>query len=733
MNDSRRRVLVVGGGYATAVLLIISHLAFTMLGQGEDWLRRSYGNRWYFRNVPTKRGEIFDRQGTLLVRDEPTSSLEIHYRMFRRYHPIGVSVSCANLVLESEAKAWRYSLTPADARGAFRVCMAVPLSSLRRSETGPETSRDLRFYLSSLYAALTGSTQSRIFRAIRDLLDLGQEGSVCHALGLDPGELELIFLERLEELTEVGQRIDPERDLWVELQRCEDRRAESPRSEQIARTVSRRLDYELALFIARRKEWHPGLDVRPSVERVKDPLGLDLGSTLPGIVGTVTSEYAGEVDEMRRDKIRLEILPELEGMAADRTDLTEDVRGMAASELSRTVSAYLINQGRVGRSGVEADFDAELRGQSGVHWLMRSRRTLEEGLWSIFDVSPGEDVHLTIDVRIQTLLEQAMDEALLDSRPKHGAAIVVIDPLTGDVLAAVSRRDVRADKNALDPLINWTSTGYVGSLTKPLLLLEHLDARRHNRSFLPQNQLVPCQGKRPLEGPGRYRLTCDHEHGVLDASTSLGESCNHYFYQVAEGVGVDGLVRAYSRFGLHRPDSDALPASYQTRVQGVDRRAYWDPQWDLGRGVHRLGIGYGISANVLQMARAYAGIATGRLPELSFVRREDSQLRFTELGLDPSDLDVVREGLRYCAVRGTAEDLELVDAWVKTGTAEVSGAGDNNAWLAGYIGGERPRLAFASVAYFVPQGDYGAEVAGPMFRNFLRRVREDPELSEEYL
>ena len=93
----------------------------------------------------------------------------------------------------------------------------------------------------------------------------------------------------------------------------------------------------------------------------------------------------------------------------------------------------------------------------------------------------------------------------------------------------------------------------------------------------------------------------------------------------------------------------------------------------------------------------------------------------------------MREGLRYCAVRGTAEDLELVDAWVKTGTAEVSGAGDNNAWLAGYIGGERPRLAFASVAYFVPQGDYGAEVAGPMFRNFLRRVREDPELSEEYL
>ena len=348
-------------------------------------------------------------------------------------------------------------------------------------------------------------------------------------------------------------------------------------------------------------------------------------------------------------------------------------------------------------------------------------------------MSPGQDVYLTVDVRLQTLLEQAMDEALLEYRPKHGAAIAVIDPQTGDVLAVASRRGLVVEKQALDPLINWTSTGYVGSLAKPLLLLEHLDARRHRRPFLAQNLLVPCQGGRPLEGPGRFRLTCDHVHGTLGAVESLGESCNHFFYQVAEGVGVEGVVRAYSRFGLHRPEDGTLPATFQVHVPGVARRAYWDPQWDLGRGVHRLGIGYGVSANVLQVARAYAGIATGRLPELSLVRRGESELRFTELGLDLDDLQIVRNGLRYCAVRGTAATLELDDAWVKTGTAEVTAAGDNNAWLAGYIGGELPRMAFASVAYFVPQGEYGAEVAGPMFQIFLNKVREDPELSEEYL
>ena len=72
--------------------------------------------------------------------------------------------------------------------------------------------------------------------------------------------------------------------------------------------------------------------------------------------------------------------------------------------------------------------------------------------------------------------------------------------------------------------------------------------------------------------------------------------------------------------------------------------------------------------------------------------------------------------------------------YAKTGTAEVNASsGANNAWLAGYVVEGGPKLAFASVLYNVPDGSYGAAVAGPMIQYFLAGVRRDKDLSREFL
>jgi cell division protein FtsI/penicillin-binding protein 2 len=72
----------------------------------------------------------------------------------------------------------------------------------------------------------------------------------------------------------------------------------------------------------------------------------------------------------------------------------------------------------------------------------------------------------------------------------------------------------------------------------------------------------------------------------------------------------------------------------------------------------------------------------------------------------------------------------------KTGTAELTSAGDNNAWFAGYLPGASAggvRLAFCAVVYFVPDSEHGAEAAGGLLEGVLRQVARDPKLSWRYL
>ena len=149
----------------------------------------------------------------------------------------------------------------------------------------------------------------------------------------------------------------------------------------------------------------------------------------------------------------------------------------------------------------------------------------------------------------------------------------------------------------------------------------------------------------------------------------------------------------------------------------------------------RWAIGYGIQANVLSMARGYAGLATGKLPQLSFVCGQNRPAP-VDLGLHPDDLQVMRDGLEHCVREGTADREQALQEFgvlAKTGTATVGEPDSkiNNAWLAGYLTRERPTLAFAAVVYRVE--GYGASQAGPLVTAFLQMLRKDLALREAYL
>ena len=765
MKDSRRRVWVLFAWYGLAVAGVLLFLASTMLRDNEKWLHRSYANRWAFRDVPTKRGAIRDRRGVVIVRDVPTSALEIHYWSFRRYHPCGAAVYAANLALAADGEAGRFAFRFDDVPAAFRRCLGLQLSYLRQTDDNHENARDLRFYLCSLYAALTDGSRYAINLRLQRFLDDGRDGTICALLALEPSQLMALFHRRVEELNRIAWLLPEGRDLWkllrtmhesrqlwLEMQELPpDERASYyaqrellgqllPRDERVPRSVERRLPYEDARYIATLREWHPGLFVRPSVDRVEaeSHAGRRFESLVP-LLGRVTTEWAGREDKDRRTSLLQEVRPDFERMAEADLELSDELRDRVTRRLRATMSKHLAVRGRVGRSGVEADMDKTLRGTAGVQWLAKGRGARELGIWASFDVAPGGDVYLTVDLRLQHLLEQAVDEALAGF-PDKVSAMAVIDPHTGDILAVVGR-PAPADRQRVwagrrEPAVSWPGNGEIGSISKPLILLEHLDALRKARKALHHREFEPCPGRSSVKSRLGIKLRCDHHHGdvVHDCVEALGVSCNAFFFQAAVGMGEAGVVRAFRRFGLYLPRVPfaTVPAPFQRHVSGLDFVA--DPTFDTRRKLHKRAIGYGIEANVLQIARAYAGLATGQLPELSIVVRDPSALRSVPLGVNQDDLDVVREGMKFCVEHGTGENLGLVDVWAKTGTAEVSKRGHNNAWFAGFVYRRgRPRFAFASVIYLVMPGQYGAAMAGPMIQRFLELVRGDPVLSGEYL
>jgi cell division protein FtsI/penicillin-binding protein 2 len=147
-------------------------------------------------------------------------------------------------------------------------------------------------------------------------------------------------------------------------------------------------------------------------------------------------------------------------------------------------------------------------------------------------------------------------------------------------------------------------------------------------------------------------------------------------------------------------------------------------------------IGYGVQASPLHVARAYAAFATGCLPTVGFRPEARPRVALDDVA---SELATVQQGLRACVQHGTARALPLLNelgCCGKTGTAEVSGKRDNNAWFAGYLppaGSEGAQLCFCAVVYFVKDGVHGGDVAGQLVVDFLSDVQANADAHRRWL
>jgi penicillin-binding protein 2 len=421
------------------------------------------------------------------------------------------------------------------------------------------------------------------------------------------------------------------------------------------------------------------------------------------------------------------------------------------AELEDPDPLLLIPKFQIGKIGVERWMEGDLRGSAGttrieVNAVGRVMRELgrEEG-------TAGADLRLTADADLQNYVQARLGE--------ESAAAVVMDVNSGDLLAIASapsfdpnlfvRGISQADYGLLTgndhrPLANKSVQGAYppGSTFKMVTALAALEAG----AITPQTT-VYCPGH--LEFGGR-RFHCWKRggHGSVDLARSLTESCDVYYYEVAQRAGIDAMAAMGRRLGLGQRHD--LPMSAIT--EGVMPDKAWKRErhkadWRVGDTINAaIGQGY-VLTSPLQLAVMTARIASGKAVSPRLVRsiggREIPVPAAASLGLDPAHLRVVQDGMYAVmnAQRGTAYSSRIVEAsmlWAgKTGTSQVRNISaaerargvlrnDQLPWerrdhalFVGYGPAEAPKYA---VAVVVEHGGGGSAAAAPVARDVILRA-----------
>ncbi|MBV8800262.1 MAG: penicillin-binding protein 2 [Alphaproteobacteria bacterium] len=338
---------------------------------------------------------------------------------------------------------------------------------------------------------------------------------------------------------------------------------------------------------------------------------------------------------------------------------------------------------RVGKRGIEKQFETELRGKAGVSRVEvnaygRVVRELNREAGE-----PGSDIYLTIDRDLQDYMVQRMGE--------ESAAAVVMDVNTGDVLALASTpafdpnlfnvgvsnaqwKAWMADDHT--PLINKTIAGLYppGSTIKPTMALAAMDAGLHNLQ-------VFCTGSITL---GNHEFHCWKRggHGGVDLHRGIVVSCDVFFYEVARRLGIDRIEAAAHAVGLGHQTGIELPGERSGVVPGrAWKEARYGVAWQQGETLNT-GIGQGyLNVTPLQLCTTAARIASGHSvsPRITRVIGRSPQPRPTIPRLPFSDraLAAVRAGMNGVTNTpgGTAYAWRIADPGFemagKTGTAQV--------------------------------------------------------------
>ena len=440
---------------------------------------------------------------------------------------------------------------------------------------------------------------------------------------------------------------------------------------------------------------------------------------------------------------------------------------ISKSKLKNTNNLFYSQGDFVGKNGLENIFESTLRGKKGnkeveVDVSGRELKTIRR-----LPSESGNNLILTLDVKVQAELEKAMTST--PEKIVNGSA-VVIKVQTGEILAIASKPTFDPNEFAegitsgswrklindeMHPLQNRSihSQYPPGSTYKIAVAYAALE-----EGVIDPETTIYCPGHFKL-GRGRYRCWKKSGHGAVNLHDALVQSCDVYFYTLGHRMGIDTLARYAKKFGFGTPagiglsrEKSGLVPSTQWKLKNRKKA------WLLGETISAsIGQGYNL-VTPLQQANMMAAVANGGMllkpyivkrieePGGTTIKEFFPEIRGQIAG-SSENLEVIRKALRDVVngVRGTGKRSRLKNIIVsgKTGTVQVVRMKSNeelekedevpykyrdHAWFVAFAPYEKPEIA---VAVLVEHGGHGGTTAAPIakkvFKKYFQLYPLDPD------
>jgi cell division protein FtsI (penicillin-binding protein 3) len=390
-----------------------------------------------------------------------------------------------------------------------------------------------------------------------------------------------------------------------------------------------------------------------------------------------------------------------------------------------------------GLSGLEQQFDRWLRGRDGFVILARDalRRTRPTVDYPRVDPVDGQNLILTIDADIQSVVEEELERGVTRAQAEGGQAVAV-DPTTGEILAMATFPSVNPNNTSalnLDALRNRVVSdafepGSIFKLVTASAVLENRCARLDEK-FNAENGVYHAPA-----GSGRTRpITDTHPHASLTFQEGIEQSSNIVMAKVALRVGAEGLFRMARAYGFGATTGVELPAEADG---GLKKPRDWS-----GTTLQSLAYGYEVSATALQIVMAYAAVANNGMLMKPYVVRQvvnaqgevivDTQPQRVRPVVSAQTAATLTKVLEGVVEHGTGTPAKVRGLRIagKTGTSRQAAdgrytLGNYTASFVGYFPADEPRIV-CLVVLDRPRagGYYGGQASAPIFKAIVEKIR----------
>lgn len=498
-------------------------------------------------------------------------------------------------------------------------------------------------------------------------------------------------------------------------------------------SIAKDINTEVVSILSERSEDFPGINIVK--EAIRSYTSGNLASHILGYVGRITEdEYEANKDIYENDDI-------------------------------------------TGKTGIESIFEKFLMGKDGIKQIDMSVDGTVAAEYVSQEAIGGADIVLTIDSNLQRITENALKQNMdkissggfTQAYQTKSGSVVVMNVKTGEILSMVSVPDFepqefvggistskyneyRASQGLFDRAISGSYAP--GSTFKMITAIAGLES-----GVIDTSTRINDTGVYPkYTNPVCWYYTSFHRgHGYLNVSDAIKHSCNYFFYETGDRMGIDTLAKYARYFGLGTKTGVELPSETSgTLASRETKKAKTGEDWYSGETTSAsIGQSYN-SFSPLQMAKYVSMLANGghniNPTIIKTVRNSDGSeveknevRRYTneKLGIASEDLEqlpikqehlnAVLEGMRSVTSEtgGTAYNIFKdfnIEVGGKTGSAETS-TGDVNAWFVGFAPFDNPEIAIVIMVENGGHGNYTAEVVRDIMAEYfgmnIQDIQED--------